>query len=100
MVKHLLFYNRTIRILLTIMAFVVLSCVFVPFFDFLSASKVTPVIRQIPVTLISVVICLIASQIFLKYLHYSILFLEIVFFFTTLFVILYHVLKEPETILI
>ncbi len=77
--------------------FIVLSNIFGQSIDSILNKKTMFVVKLFPVSLMSIIICFLESQISYKYVHYlTIFFLEIVFFFTGLFIILYHVFKEPE----
>ena len=77
--------------------FIVLSNIYGYTVDSILYRKTMLVVKLFPVSIMSIVICLVVGQILCRYLHYLILFLDIVFFFTALFIILYHILKEPET---
>jgi len=103
MIKCLLSNNCLLKFLALIIKslFIVLSNIFGQTIDSVLNKKTILVVKLFPVSIMSIVICLIAGQILYKFLHYVIIFfLCIIFLFTTLFIILYHVLKEPENRLI
>jgi hypothetical protein len=52
-------------------------------------------IGLLPVSIISIIICLLSNKEFYSYSLFVFIFLEIVSSFSVLFIILYHAFKEP-----
>lgn len=99
MIERLLSNNCILQFLVSVIKslFIALSNIFGNTMDSILNKKTILVVKLFSVSLMSVVICLLAGQISYRYIHYLIIFfLDIVFFFTALFIILYHVFKEPE----
>lgn len=58
------------------------------------------IICLFPLSITAFMSCLIMYQTSFSFIYYFIISLDIIFFLTTLFLIMYHVFKEPEFLLL
>lgn len=80
--------------------FIAVSDIFGHTIDSILNRKAILVIKLFPISIMSIVIYLLIGHISLKYTHYlMIIYLNVIFLFTALFIILYHALKEPGNFL-
>lgn len=61
-------------------------------------SKETFVIKFYPFSTIFIAICLILKLAFLRISKYSTISLDIIFFFSILILVMYHIFKDPENL--
>jgi len=91
------------KLILNILQLLKLFCVAIfDAFDYILSStwnRKTFFIRLQPVSFMASVFCLIIYQASFKSINYFIISLDIIFLLTTLFLIMYHVFKDPENLL-